>query len=141
MSQLDAERVVGPLLAAHGFSLEQVADELDYGGRPAWALFYRGSDCKVQLCWSDRNGGLTYFLAPVDAPNELGLINESHQWQYMLALSDNPADPGIPPIGHGNEALWEWLKCLFDNYFESAHRVLRSRTADGDSAVRAFFRG
>jgi len=63
-------------LAARGFRLEHAAHNLDYGGRPAWALFYRGSDCKVQLCWSDRNGGLTYFLAPIDAPNELGLINE-----------------------------------------------------------------
>jgi|GEM_PF-4940227 len=91
-------------------------------------LFYRGSDCKVQLCWSDRNGGLTYFLAPVGAPNELGLINESRQLQYMMALSDNPAEPGTPPVGQGNEALWNWLKGLFDNYFESAYRVFRHQS-------------
>jgi hypothetical protein len=130
MSYTEAEQVIAPSLSALGFSLDEVDADLVYGGRPAWALYYRGSDCKVQLCWSERNGGLSYLLAPLDAPNEFGLVNASKQWQYMLALSDNPDDPGTPPIGQGIEALWAWRKALFDKYFESARRAL-NRKASG----------
>ena len=48
MSASDVERYMGSTLAAIGFDLDETDADVVYGDRPAWAVFYRGPDCKLQ---------------------------------------------------------------------------------------------
>ncbi|OBK44354.1 hypothetical protein [Mycobacterium sp. 1081908.1] len=124
MSSSDVERYMGPTLAALGFQLDEVDADAVYGERPAWAVFYRGPDCKLQVCWSAREGGVDFMLAPLDAPNEYGLVNNSEKWHFMLALSDVNDDLGAPPLGAANDEVWAWRKALFDAHFDAARSAL-----------------
>lgn len=126
MSSGEAERQMAPILAAHGFHLDAVDSDLVYGERPAWAVFYRAPDCKLQVCWSAREGGADFMLAPLDAPNEFGLVNQSKKWRFMLALSDTNDELGLPPLTGGDDALWAWRKALFDTHIEAARAALLS---------------
>lgn len=127
MSPIDVERYMASILAARGFAIEWVDSDLEYGESPAWAAFYRGPDCKLQLCWSSREGGLHFLLAPLDAPNKFGLDDGFKTWRYMLALSDVTDDLGPPPLSGGEAKLWAWRKALFDTHFEAARAALLSR--------------
>lgn len=118
---------MGSTLAGLGFHLEEVDADVVYGERPAWAVFYRGPECKLQVCWSAREGGVDFMLAPLDAPNEYGLLNKSKKWRYMLALSDVNDHLGTPPLGVGTQELWEWRMALFDTHFEAARDALLRR--------------
>lgn len=124
MSASDVERYMGSTLAALGFHLDEVDADAVYGERPAWAVFYRGPDCKLQVCWSAREGGVDFMLAPLDAPNEYGLMNRSKKWRFMLALSDATDDLGTPPLAAGTDEVWAWRKALFEIHFEAARNAL-----------------
>jgi len=113
-----------PTLSDAGFTLDEVQDDITYGDRPAWAIYYRGSDCKLQVCWSSRTGGLNFMLAPIGAPNEFGLSNISKQWHYMLLLSTAHDDLKTPGVDAGAEADMAWLKALFGIHYASAHEAL-----------------
>lgn len=125
MSSSDVERHLGSELAALGFELDEIDPDVVYGERPAWAVFYRGPDCKLQVCWSARDGGVDFMLAPLGAPNEFGLDNTSKKWRFMLALSDATDDLGTPPLRAGTDAVWAWRKALFDAHFEAARTALQ----------------
>jgi hypothetical protein len=116
---------MGATLTALGFALDGVNPDVLYGERPAWAVFYRGPDCKLQVCWSDRDGGIDFMLAPLDAPNEFGLDNRLKKWRFMLALSDATDDLGTPPVGAGTDEAWVWRKALFDAHFDAARSALQ----------------
>lgn len=125
MSSSDVERYMGSTLTALGFDLDEVDPDFVYGERPAWAVFYRAPDCKLQVCWSARDGGVDFMLASLDAPNEFGLENRSKKWRFMLALSDMADDLGTPPLGAGTDEVWAWRKALFDIHFEAARSALQ----------------
>lgn len=125
MSSSDVERYMGPTLANLGFDLDEVDPDVVFGDRAAWAVFYRGSACKLQVCWSAREGGVDFMLAPLDAPNEFGLENRSKKWRFMLALSDVTDDLGTPPLGAGTDEAWAWRKALFGTHFKAAQRALQ----------------
>jgi hypothetical protein len=122
------ERFLAPTLSQVGFSLEKVDDPVVYQNRPAWAIYYRGPDCKLQVAWSARDGGIDYFLAPPDAPNEFGLSNESKKWRLMLLLSNVRDELVTPGLDADDEAEMAWLKALFEIHFDAAHAVLLSET-------------
>jgi hypothetical protein len=103
MSSSDVERYMGSTLTARGLALDEVDPDVVYGERPAWAVFYRGPDCKLQVCWSARDGGV----------------------DFMLALSDATDDLGTPPLGAGTDEVWAWRKALFDTHFEAARSALQ----------------
>jgi hypothetical protein len=98
MKPVDFEQFLGPTLSDYGFKLDEVQDTATYGGRPAWAVYYRTSDCKLQICWSARDGGIDVMLAPLDAPNEFGQVNRSKKWQFMLMLSKVRDDLNTPGL-------------------------------------------
>jgi hypothetical protein len=87
-------------------------------------VFYRGPDCKLQVCWSDREGGVDFMLASLDAPNEFGLDNKSKKWRFMLALSDATDELGAPPLGTGIDEVWAWRRALFNSHFQAARSAL-----------------
>jgi hypothetical protein len=129
MKPADVERFLGPTLSHFGFKLDEIQDNEIYGDRAAWAVYYRGKDCKLQICWSARDGGIDFMLAPLDAPNEFGLLNRSKKWQFMLLLSGARDDLPTPgPSADDNEVM-SWLEALFKIHFEAAHEVLRSQIA------------
>jgi hypothetical protein len=120
----DVDHYMGSKLTALGFDLDEVDPGVVYSERPAWAVFYRGPDCKLQVCWSDLEGGVDFMLAPVDAPNEFGLDNRSKKWRFILTLSDATDDLGPPPLGAGTDEVWAWRKALVDTHFEAARTAL-----------------
>jgi hypothetical protein len=118
------ERFLEPTLSQAGFKLEELDDNAVYQNRPAWAIYYRGQDCKLQISWSARDGGIDYFLAPLDAPNEFGLANESKKWHLMLMLS-NVRDALVTPAPDADdEAEIAWLKALFEIHFDAGRAAL-----------------
>jgi hypothetical protein len=124
MSASDVERYMGSTLAAIGFDLDETDADVVYGDRPAWAVFYRGPDCKLQVCWSSREGGVDFMLAPLNTPNEFGLDDRSKSWRFMLALSDVNDDLGTPPLNAETDRVWAWRRALFDAHFEAARAAL-----------------
>jgi hypothetical protein len=57
MKAAGLERFLESTLSRSGFRLEELEDPLLYQNRPAWAIYYRGQDCKLQVSWSARGGG------------------------------------------------------------------------------------
>jgi hypothetical protein len=128
MNPAEAERFLEPTLSRAGFKLVEIHDNAIHQERAAWAVFYRGHDCKLQVCWSAREGGVDFMLAPLDAPNAYGLTNGSKKWRFMLALSDATDDLGAPPLGAAAGEVWAWRSALFDAHFEAARDALLGKT-------------
>ena len=108
----ELERFLEPTLSHAGFKLDEVEGAAKYGERPAWAIYYRRQDCELQLCWSACDGGIDFMLAPLDAPNEFGLLNSSKKWQFMLMLSDVRDDIPTPGLDADDDKVMSWLKTL-----------------------------
>lgn len=126
MKAAELVRFLEPTLRQASFSLDKVEDAVIYGDRPAWAIYYRGQDCKLQVCWSARDGGIDFMLAPLDAPYEFGLLNPSKKWQFMLKLSDVHDDIATPGLDADDDTVMRWLKALFEVHFGAAHSTLFS---------------
>ncbi|MGV0872047.1 hypothetical protein [Mycolicibacterium sp. XJ879] len=124
MKPAELKEFLDPTLSSAGFELDEVQDGITYGDRPAWAVYYRRTDCKLQICWSARDGGIDFMLAPLDAPNEFGLVNQSKKWRFMLLLSDAHDDLETPGLDANKTAVMSWLKALFDIHFPAAHAAL-----------------
>ena len=124
---LEVDAYMGSMLLQHGFEPDGATGEIEYGGLPAWSAFYRREDCKLQVCWSAREGGVDFMLAPIDAPNEFGLLNTSKKLQFLLLLSD--FDDGLTTLtpGAAIDVWWEWRRALFDAHFPAAHAALVAR--------------
>ncbi|MGO4442204.1 hypothetical protein AB4Z42_02485 [Mycobacterium sp. 2YAF39] len=129
MNPIELDRFLEPTLSKAGFVLDEMQDPIVYGNRPAWAVYYRGSDCKLQVCWSAREGGIDFMVALPDAPNEFGLTNNSKRWHFMLLLSDAQDNLETPGLGADDDTILTWLQSLFDTHFEPARRVLLQRRA------------
>lgn len=127
MKPADLDRFLAPTLSHAGLALDEVDDAVIYQSRPGWVIYYRGQDCKLQICWSARDGGIDFLLAPLDAPNEFGLSNESKKWQLMLMLSREHDDLPTPPPGADDDTEMAWLKALFEIHFDAARAALLSK--------------
>jgi hypothetical protein len=127
MNPIELGRFLEPTLSNAGFVLDEVQEPIVYGNRPAWAVYYRSSDCKLQVCWSARDGGIDFMVALPDAPNEFGLINNSKKWHFMLLLSDAQDNLKTPGLDADDDTILSWLQALFDTHFEPARRALLQR--------------
>jgi hypothetical protein len=124
MKATELERFLEPTISQAGFKLSAIEDPTIYQSRPAWVIYYLGDDCKLQICWSARDGGIDYLLAPLDAPNEFGLLNESKKGRLMLMLSrarDNLVTPGVDA---DDQVEMTWLQALFAIHIDSARAEL-----------------
>ena len=70
----ELNRFLKPILSTAGFELDEIQDSLSFGDRPAWAMYYRSHECQLQICWSARDGGIDFTLAPLDAPTNSGSL-------------------------------------------------------------------
>jgi hypothetical protein len=126
----DVAEVVGPLLATKGFTLDQVDDGKDdaEGGRHLSVVYYRGSDCKIQIYESAREGETNCMIGSLDAPNVLGLRKPSRKWQYFgrfVPLPDLPLDELIEKVRaeHGSYATpLHWVRSRIEKYYDAAHQ-------------------
>jgi hypothetical protein len=87
---VEAQSVVGPLLADLGFSLDEIDNNVDEGGRRGSVVYYRSDDCKIQIYQSAREGSVNCMIAPLATPNIFGLYDKSHGWQYLTKFSPAP---------------------------------------------------
>ncbi|TRW89263.1 hypothetical protein FK535_00765 [Mycolicibacterium sp. 018/SC-01/001] len=106
--------------------IDEILDPWSYGDRPAWALFYRRRDCKVQVCWSERDGGIDFMLAPPGADNTFGLSDRTGTWHFMLLLSRAKDNLITPPFGAKDDVVMAWLRDLFRIHFKSACEAVNS---------------
>ena len=87
------ESAVGPVLAQLGFVLDEIDSSVDEGGRPGSVVYYRSSDCKIQIYKSSRAGNVNCMIAPLDAPNEFGPHDRSLMWRFLNEFSPAPDVP------------------------------------------------
>ena len=124
----DLEKRLGRTLAGLGFRMEKADSAVVYGDRPAWAVYYRGPDCKLQVCWSAREGGIDFMLAPLEAPNEFGLSSRSKGWQFLLMLSRSDDGLRTPSLDATDEVWWKWREALLLAHIDEARAALLSES-------------
>jgi len=127
MSVQEYVGLLNPTLSEAGYTLIETDENTLYRGSGAWAAYYRGADCKLQLCWASRDGGTYFMLAALDAPNELGLVNSSKKWRMMLLLSEVDDIISAPSVGADYVTVSAWLKQLFNMHYASAHAALMNQ--------------
>ncbi|EID14042.1 hypothetical protein MXEN_10179 [Mycobacterium xenopi RIVM700367] len=130
------QSIIGPLLSSLGFRLDEIDDDVDEGGRRGSVVYYRSSDCKLQVYWSAREYEINAMIAPLDAPNEHGLYNRSRKWHYLnefIKAPDLPLEELVQVLkaersNFESETKWlEWLRGRIKEYFPVARdSVLRS---------------
>ena len=120
----DAIAMLESMMSREGLFLEELFPKISYSDAGAWALFYRGSDCKVQVCWSSREGSFDYFLAGLNVKNVYGLKDRPNGWILILELTDFDPSLGFPSATINSNQLWEWRKRLFEIHFQGARRTL-----------------
>jgi hypothetical protein len=123
----EVEAVVGPLLADLGFTLDEVDNNIDEGGRQGSVVYYKSDDCKIQIYRSSREGSVNCMIAPLDAPNVFGLYDQSYKWQYFTKFSTAPnvsLEELVQQVSFEPEtdrAQLEWVRDRIAEYFEAAH--------------------
>lgn len=118
--------IVEPLLIQLGFQLEEFGDVVEHG-RKASVVFFRSSDCKIQIYDAPREGEINCMIATLDADNKLGLYDESGKWQYLPRFAirqgvplEEIRDTDLPEFPTTNQ----WLASIrrrIEKYFPIAH--------------------
>ncbi len=131
MSYTDVEKYLGATLAEHGFVRYAVEPDITWRDAPAWAVYYRSPDCKLQVCASDREGGDLVLLAALDAADVFGFASESvRSWSTPRMLDRVKDDIGRPPeYGSGEQAVWEWHRKVLEAHLAAACAALVDRGA------------
>jgi hypothetical protein len=121
----DVEEAVGPLLTRLGFVLDEVDEGPDEGGIARRIVYYRSSDCKLQIYDSSREGEINCMIAPLDAPNQFGLTAKN--WHFISRFSKRS---DLPPQERLRIAIAEakaydnqldWVRDRIAKHYESAH--------------------
>jgi hypothetical protein len=121
----EVQEIVGPLLEGLGFVFDEVDDSPDEGGRRQHIVYYRSSDCKIQIYESSREGETNCMIAPLDAPNAFGV--RTKKWQFLTRFSARPdlplaelaAQARAEYVSYANPI--EWVRDRIVKYFEAAH--------------------
>jgi hypothetical protein len=119
------DRHLGPMLSALGFVPDGILNDVDSKERLAWAVFYRRDDCKLQICWSAREGSTDFMLAKPDVSNNFGLDDGATRWHLLLMLNDFEDGLATPAVDAGTEIWWRWRSLLFEAHFPGALRSLQ----------------
>jgi len=121
----DVQAIVGPTLEELGFALDGIDDSPDEGGRDQHVVYYRSTDCKIQIYRSSREGEVNCMIAPLDAPNTFGL--RTKKWHFISRFSKRA---NIPPEERVRAAIAEanayknrldWVKDRIIKHYEAAH--------------------
>lgn len=130
----EVQSVVGPLLTDFGFTVDEIDNNVDEGGRRGSVVFYRSKDSKIQIYRSSREGEINAMIGPLDAPNEHGLYSRSGKWHYFNDFADEPKLPleelvrklRDERVNFETTPNWlEWIKReRIVRYFESAYAAI-----------------
>lgn len=119
------EEIMGPMLKGLGFTIDEIDDTPDKGGRRRNIVYYRSSDCKLQVYEYSREGEFNCMIAPLDAPNAFGL--DAKRWQFLTRFSKRPDLP-LAELAAQARAEYEsyanpleWVRDRIAEYYESAH--------------------
>ncbi|BBZ76824.1 hypothetical protein MANY_21610 [Mycolicibacterium anyangense] len=133
----DVLAIIGPLLAELGFTLDEIDDSPDEGGRTQHVVYYRSADCKIQIYNSWREGEINCMIAPLTAPNGFGLRTKT--WHVLTKFIDVPDLP-LPELAAIARAEYdayenplEWVRDRIARYYEAAHKGIL-RMYDGASS-------
>ncbi|CAJ1586169.1 hypothetical protein [[Mycobacterium] wendilense] len=127
---IQAQEILGPTLSGRGFTLEEIDDAVDEGGRYGAALYYLSSDCKLQIYWSAREWEVNVMVAPLGSPNQHGLYDRSRRWHYLPEFSPRPNLSLEELVKKRREEGVKFLDDIgqlrqlvghIDRYFEKAH--------------------
>ena len=133
----NVQTIVGPTLAHRGFTLDEIK-ATDEGGRTGVAVFYRNQVCKLQVYWSAREREINCMMAPLDAPNEHGLYDNSRNWHYLndfVPVPDLPLEELVKQLraersNFESETKWlAWIAIRIDRFYESALAGIRQLNA------------
>lgn len=122
-----AQSVVGSLLADLGFTLDEIDNNVDEGGRRGSVVYYRSDDCKIQIYQSAREGSVNCMIAPRSAPNVFGPYDKSHSWQYLTKFSPAPnmsLEELVQSVSYKSKTDTEqllWVKDQIGLYYQAAH--------------------
>jgi hypothetical protein len=120
--------IVGPLLEELGFVLDEIDDSPDEGDRPRHIVYYRSTDCKIQVYQSSREGETNCMIAALDAPNVFGLT--AKKWHFISKFSKRP---NVPPQERLRAAIAEaksyadpllWVRDRIAKHYETAHAAI-----------------
>lgn len=119
------QQIMGSLLEGLGFVVDEVDDRSDKGGRRRHIVYYRSSDCKLQVYESSREGEFNCMIAPLDAPNAFGL--DTKKWQFLTRFSKHPDLP-LAELAAQARAEYEsyanpleWVRDRIVKYYQAAH--------------------
>lgn len=133
----DADAVVGPLLTQLGFTLDEIDDTPDEGGRPQHVVYYRSKDCKIQIYNSWREGEVNCMIAPRSAANKFG--PRAEKWHVLSRFAEPSQLSLAEAIDQANAELaaypnqLEWVRDRIAKYYEAAHRGVLAMYDEGYS--------
>lgn len=122
----EVQSIVGPLMADLGFTVDEIDNNLDEGGRRGSVVYYRSEDCKVQIYQSAREGSVNCMIAPRAAPNIFGLYDKSYRWQYLAKFSPAPdmsLEELVQSVSYKSKTDMEqllWVKDQIEQYYQAA---------------------
>ncbi|WP_328358623.1 hypothetical protein OG976_04825 [Mycobacterium sp. NBC_00419] len=134
----DVQTIVGPLLADLGFTLDEIDDSPDEGGRPQHVAYYRSSDCKIQIYNSWREGEVNCMIAPASVPNGFGL--RAKKWHFLGTFSERPNLPLEQLVDLARAELdaypnrLEWVRDRIVKYYDDAHRGILAKYPEDHSS-------
>jgi hypothetical protein len=140
----EAQSIVEPLLTRLGFQADGFDDQVDEGGRYGAVVFYRSSDCKLQVYLSTRQGQINSMIAPLDAPNVFGPHDRSRTWRIFTMVVERQGVPreklmqDNPAVDFPTETQsLEWVRGCIAKYFPYAHTGIleESGTKINDSVL------
>jgi hypothetical protein len=133
----DVHAVIGPLLGDLGFTLDEIDDSPDEGGRERHIVYYRSNDCKIQVFDSWREGDVNCMIAPADVPNQFG--PEAEKWQFLTRFAELPdlSLSEISDLAKGALDAYpnrlEWVRHRIAKYYDAAHEGVLALYGEGYS--------
>lgn len=122
----DVQSIVGPALTELGFTLDRIDDTPDNErGGSRHIVYYRSSDCKIQVYQSSREGEVNCMIAPLDALDDFGL--RAKKWQYLTRFAKRPDVPVEDLVRSARveyesyENPLEWVRDRIIRNYEVAH--------------------
>ena len=123
----EVQQIVGRALFERGFTLDQIDEGADDGGRAQSVVYYRGRDCKIQIYRSSREGETNCMIAPLSAPNEFGLQSATKKWRYLRSFVEPPS-LSLKQLSRMARSEYEsfenpllWVAAQIEKDYEAAH--------------------
>lgn len=122
------QAILGPVLTELGFVVDEIDDDPDAGGRERHIVYYRSSDCRMQIYQSAREGEVNCMIAPLDSPNAFGLT--AKRWHYISRFSKRPDVPAQERLriaiaeanSYADPLLW--VRDRIVKHYDTAHAAI-----------------